>query len=142
MCMEELETFLASPQQAAEEHYAARKLAAAIGWIAGHPDIAEVILTGGDPLILSARRIDDILSRLGAIRHVRRLRIHTRVPVAAPERITGELVAALKTRYPELQEMAGHEHIAPGRKTDPGACFDWPQAEALCGLPVWRGEAD
>ena len=52
----------------------------------------------------------------------------------------GELVAALKTRYPALQEMAGHEHIAPGRKTDPGACFDWPQAEALCGLPVWRGE--
>ncbi|MEE3502485.1 lysine-2,3-aminomutase-like protein [Acidiphilium acidophilum] len=76
------------------------ELDAAIGWIASHPDIAEVILTGGDPLILSARRIDDILTRLGAIRHVRRLRIHTRVPVAAPERITGELVAALDTETP------------------------------------------
>jgi len=76
------------------------ELDAAIGWIAAHPAIVEIILTGGDPLILSARRIDDILTRLGAIPHVRRLRIHTRVPVVAPERITGELVAALDTETP------------------------------------------
>jgi lysine 2,3-aminomutase len=72
----------------------------AIGWIADHPAIAEVILTGGDPLILSQRRLDDILSRLTAIAHVRRLRIHTRVPVVAPERITGALVETLDTETP------------------------------------------
>ncbi|MDD2877476.1 MAG: lysine-2,3-aminomutase-like protein [Acidiphilium sp.] len=76
------------------------ELDAAIGWIADHPAIAEVILTGGDPLVLSARRVGALLHRLGAIGHVRRLRIHTRVPVVAPERITGELVAALDIETP------------------------------------------
>ena len=50
------------------------------------------------------------------------------------------LCPALHQRYP-ITHIAGHEHIAPGRKTDPGACFDGPQAEALCRLPVWRDEA-
>jgi lysine 2,3-aminomutase len=76
------------------------ELDAAIGWIAAHPAITEIILTGGDPLILSARRIATLLHRLAAIPHVARLRIHTRVPVVAPERITGELVAALDTEIP------------------------------------------
>ncbi|MDF0604526.1 1,6-anhydro-N-acetylmuramyl-L-alanine amidase AmpD [Neisseriaceae bacterium TC5R-5] len=44
------------------------------------------------------------------------------------------LVAALRSRLP-LQAIVGHEHIAPGRKTDPGPCFDWPRAAADSGLP-------
>ena len=73
------------------------KLAAAIDYIAGRPQIWEVILSGGDPLILSARRIKDIVRRLVAIPHVRVIRVHTRIPVVAPERISAGLVRALRT---------------------------------------------
>ncbi len=67
----------------------------AIAYIAAHPAIWEVILTGGDPLILSHRRIAEVSARLAAIPHVKVLRWHTRVPVVSPEAISDDLVAAL-----------------------------------------------
>ncbi len=73
------------------------KLAAAIEYIASKPQIWEVILSGGDPLILSARRIKDIVRRLAAIPHVQVIRVHTRIPVVEPERISAALVRALRT---------------------------------------------
>jgi len=69
----------------------------ALDYIRAHAGIWEVILTGGDPFVLSPRRISDITQRLGRITHVRILRWHTRVPAVAPERVTSELVAALKS---------------------------------------------
>jgi lysine 2,3-aminomutase len=74
----------------------AKQLDAALGYIAAHPDIWEVVLTGGDPLVLSPRRLKQVVSRLAAIRHVKIVRIHTRVPIAEPSRISNELVRALK----------------------------------------------
>ena len=74
------------------------KLDAALGYIAAHPEIWEVILTGGDPLLLSPRRLKAVVARLAAIDHVKIIRVHTRVPVADPERITPALVRALKAR--------------------------------------------
>jgi lysine 2,3-aminomutase len=71
-------------------------LDAALAYIAGDTRIWEVILTGGDPLMLSARRIGDVTRRLGAVPHVKVLRWHTRVPVVAPERVTPALIAALR----------------------------------------------
>jgi lysine 2,3-aminomutase len=68
---------------------------AALDYIAAHPEIWEVILTGGDPFILSPRRIAEVTSRLAAIEHVKVIRWHTRVPVVDPGRVTDELVAAL-----------------------------------------------
>jgi lysine 2,3-aminomutase len=68
----------------------------AIEYIAATPALWEIILTGGDPLILSPRRIGEVTRRLCAIEHVKVLRWHTRVPVVAPERITAELVGALR----------------------------------------------
>jgi lysine 2,3-aminomutase len=62
-------------------------LADAYAWLRSHPAIREVILTGGDPLMLSARRLGDILTELAGIPHVELLRIHTRVPVADPARL-------------------------------------------------------
>ena len=70
-------------------------LSAALDYIRGCPQIWEVILSGGDPLVLSARRLKDVVSRLAAIAHVKVIRVHTRVPVVAPERITAALVRAL-----------------------------------------------
>jgi lysine 2,3-aminomutase len=73
-------------------------LAAALDYIRGHPQIWEVILTGGDPLVLSARRLKEAATQLAAIAHVKVIRVHTRVPVVAPERITTALIRALRTR--------------------------------------------
>jgi len=71
------------------------QLEAALDYVRGRPGIREVILTGGDPLVLSPRRLRGLVSALSAIDHVDTLRVHTRVPVAAPDRVTDELVAAL-----------------------------------------------
>jgi len=72
------------------------ELDAAMAYIAAHEDIWEVILTGGDPLVLSPRRLRVIMERLASISHVKVVRFHTRVPVVEPERIDAEMVAALK----------------------------------------------
>ncbi len=76
----------------------AAALSAALDYIRGRPEIWEVILTGGDPLVLSARRLRDVMKRLAQIEHIKVLRIHTRVPVAEPSRVTAELVRALKVK--------------------------------------------
>jgi lysine 2,3-aminomutase len=73
-----------------------RQLEAALGYIAAHPEIWEVILTGGDPLLLSPRRIKQVVSRLAGIAHVKVIRLHTRIPIAEPPRVTRALVLALK----------------------------------------------
>ena len=70
--------------------------AAALDYIRSHSEIWEVILTGGDPLMLSPRRLAEIMADLAAIDHVKIIRLHTRVPVAEPARITAEMVGALK----------------------------------------------
>jgi lysine 2,3-aminomutase len=72
------------------------RLAHALDYIRAHGEIWELILTGGDPLVLSARRLRALADQIAAIAHVRILRIHTRVPIAAPSRITAALVRALK----------------------------------------------
>ena len=76
----------------------AAALSAALDYIRSHPQIWEVILTGGDPLVLSARRLRAVMKELGGIDHVKVLRIHTRVPVAEPARVTAELVRAIKVK--------------------------------------------
>ena len=73
---------------------------AALGYIASHPEIRDVILSGGDPLMLPDGELDGILGRLRAIPHVEILRIGSRVPVVLPARITPELCAILKNYHP------------------------------------------
>jgi lysine 2,3-aminomutase len=71
------------------------QFAAALDYIAANAQIREVILTGGDPFILSPRRVEEITSRLAAIPHVKLIRWHTRVPVTDPARVNDGMVAAL-----------------------------------------------
>ena len=71
---------------------------AALDYIAATPTIWEVILTGGDPLVLSPRRLAALMARLSDIPHVQIVRFHTRVPVVAPARITAKMVQALQGR--------------------------------------------
>jgi lysine 2,3-aminomutase len=71
-------------------------LVRALDYIRAHPQIWEVILTGGDPLVLSPRRLREVVRALERIDHVKIVRVHTRVPVVAPGRITAELIRAIK----------------------------------------------
>jgi len=69
-----------------------KKLEKAIQWIADTPEINEVLVTGGDPFILSNQKIENLLFRLSSIDHVERIRLGTRTPVTLPQRITESLV--------------------------------------------------
>lgn len=72
------------------------ELDAALDYIRSQTDVWEVILSGGDPFLLSTRRIGELLDQLASIEHVRVIRIHTRVPVVDPQRIDTELVTTLR----------------------------------------------
>ena len=72
----------------------------AIDYIAAHPEIRDVLLSGGDPLLLSDDKLEWLLTRLRAIKHVELLRIGTKVPAVLPQRITPPLVRMLKRLHP------------------------------------------
>ncbi len=72
-----------------------RAIDAAMSYIAGHSEIFEVILTGGDPFALSARRLDAVSAGLANVAHVQLLRVHTRAPIVAPELVDAERLDAL-----------------------------------------------
>jgi len=74
-----------------------KELDDAINYIQNHDEIWEVILTGGDPLLLSPRRLKKILDRLDNIAHVKIIRIHSKVPIVDPKRITNEVCNLLKS---------------------------------------------
>ncbi|UWU13851.1 lysine-2,3-aminomutase-like protein [Rhizobium sullae] len=102
---------------------------AAFDYISSHPEIWEVILTGGDPLVLSSRRLDEITRELAAIDHVKLVRFHTRVPVVDPPKIDAALIAALKasgkTTYIALhanhpRELTSEARAACARLVDAG----------------------
>jgi lysine 2,3-aminomutase len=94
-------------------------LSAALAYIEDNAAIWEVILSGGDPLVLSPRRLAAVMKRLGAIAHVKIIRVHTRVPTVDPARITPALVRALKvsgkTVYIVLHANHARELTEAGR---------------------------
>src|SRR6202035_567014 len=104
----------------------------ALAYIRAHPEIWEVILTGGDPLMLSPRRLTEVMADLAAIDHVRIVRIHTRVPVADPERITGELISALKVKGATTWVALHANHVRELTGKARAACADIIDA----GIPM------
>jgi lysine 2,3-aminomutase len=107
-------------------------LGAALDYIRCHKEIWEVILTGGDPLVLSPRRLRAVMKALGEIEHVKVVRIHTRLPIADPARVTPDLVRALKLRGKPTYVAV---HVNHARELT-------PQARAACarmadvGMPL------
>jgi lysine 2,3-aminomutase len=101
----------------------------AFAYIRDHREIWEVILTGGDPLVLSPRRLEEILRQLAGIEHVKIVRFHTRIPVVDPLRVDTALIRALKasgkTIYVALhanhpREMTEEARAACARLIDAG----------------------
>jgi lysine 2,3-aminomutase len=85
------------------------RLAPAFAYLAAHPEIKDVIVSGGDPLALSTERLVRVLARLRELPHVETIRLATRVPVTLPQRITRELVRELR-RYHPLWVMTHFNH--------------------------------
>jgi lysine 2,3-aminomutase len=82
--------------------------AEALAYIRARPGIWEVVLTGGDPLALSPRRVAEVARALAQIGHVKVMRWHTRLPVAAPERVTEALAGALTQGHDKTVFVALH----------------------------------
>ncbi len=107
------------------------ELQAAYDWFRTHPAVTEIILTGGDPLMLSPRRLGGIITTLSAMPHVQTIRIHSRVPVADPERLTAALAAALATET----SMWLVVHANHAREFTPAAAVALRRVRAL-GVPI------
>jgi len=104
----------------------------ALAYIRAHSEIWEVILTGGDPLMLSPRRLAEIMADIAGIDHVRIIRIHTRVPVADPARISGEMIAALKVKAATTWVALHANHVRELTDAARAACADMVDA----GIPM------
>jgi lysine 2,3-aminomutase len=104
------------------------KLEKVLDYIREHTEIWEVILSGGDPLTLSDRRLGEVIAKINEIEHVKTMRIHTRGPVVLPSRITPELIKALRGRLPvyvllhcnHARELTPEARAACGRLVDAG----------------------
>ncbi len=113
----------------------ARSLAAlqpAFSWLRAHPEIHDVIVSGGDPLLMSTTRIAGILNALASIESVHYVRVATRTPVTLPQRITEELCDALRRSHPSAWIMTHFNHPRELTSEAAKAC------SRLCdaGLPV------
>lgn len=110
------------------ETLTAAELAAALDYVRARPEIWEVIVTGGDPFLLSPRRLQAIVRALDAIPHLGVIRFHTRVPIVDPRRVGPALVNALKAEkavYVAVhanhpRELTAAARTACGRLVDAG----------------------
>jgi lysine 2,3-aminomutase len=99
-----------------------------IEYVRSHPEVRDVLLSGGDPLLFTDEKLEHLLSRLRAIPHVEFLRIGTRIPVFLPQRITPELCAMLRKYHPLFisihsnhpRELTVEVREALGRLADAG----------------------
>jgi lysine 2,3-aminomutase len=99
-----------------------------IDYIRQHPEIRDVLLSGGDPLLLSDDKLESLLKQVRAIPHVEFLRVGTRIPIFLPQRITPELCAMLKKYHPLFisvhsnhpRELTTEVRDALGRLADAG----------------------
>ena len=113
----------------------ARSLAAlepAFAWIEAHPEVRDVIISGGDPCVMSTARLQRLLARIGAIAHIDTIRLATRAPVTLPQRITEELCAAIRESHAATWVMTHFNHPKELTEESLGACARLADA----GLPV------
>jgi lysine 2,3-aminomutase len=108
------------------------ELDAAFAWLAGRPEIREVIVTGGEPLMLAPRRLADLLRRLDALPQIDLVRVHTRMPVADPDAITETVAGILGASRHTLWLVA---HVNHPREVSPQALAAFARLRAA-GIPL------
>jgi lysine 2,3-aminomutase len=106
-------------------------LAPALAWLRAHPEVRDVIISGGDPLAMATGRIERLVATIRAVESVETIRLATRVPVALPMRITPELLSALRPHHP-LWVMTHFNHPRELTAAARGAC----ERLADAGFPV------
>jgi lysine 2,3-aminomutase len=106
-------------------------LSPAFAWLADHPEVRDVIVSGGDPLVMSTERLSRVMARLRAIPSIETIRLATRVPVTLPSRITSELVSALRAYHP-IWVMTHFNHPKELTRQAEQACLSLVDA----GFPV------
>jgi lysine 2,3-aminomutase len=106
-------------------------LAPAFAWLRSHPEVRDVIVSGGDPLAMATDRLERLVAEVRAIRSVETIRLATRVPVTLPMRVTDELISALRPLHP-LWVMTHFNHP---KELTPDA-FDACSRLADGGFPV------
>lgn len=111
---------------------APKAVATALDYIRTHKEIWEVIFTGGEPLLLSARRLRAVMRELAAIEHVKVVRFHTRLPIVTPERVTAELVRAVKASGKATYVVAHVNHARELSREAREACARFVDA----GVPL------
>ena len=88
------------------------KIEKALKWLSDTPEVTEVLITGGDPLLLSNARLENMLFKLSRINHIKRIRIGTRIPVTLPQRITDSLIKDINHfHYPGKREILIISHF-------------------------------
>ncbi|MDP2645611.1 MAG: KamA family radical SAM protein [Desulfobacterales bacterium] len=114
------------------------KLDRAIQWIDNTPEINEILITGGDPFLLSNQKIENLLYRLSKIKHLERIRIGTRTPVTLPQRITDSLVRTINQFHsPGKIEIMIVTHFEHPYEITPQA-LDGVQKFRRCGMDVYN----
>jgi lysine 2,3-aminomutase len=104
------------------------KLEPALSYLRQHPEISDVILSGGDPLVMATERLTQLVAALREIPSIQTLRLATRVPVVLPQRITEELLSALRVHHPiwimthfnHPRELTAESALACNRLADAG----------------------
>ncbi len=110
----------------------------AIDWIRSHSIINEVLVTGGDPLVMNDHRIDFVLSKLADIDHIERIRIGSRTPVVLPQRITESLIQIIqKYHEPGKREVAVVTHFEHPYEVTPDA-MQAVQKFKMAGVSVYN----
>ncbi len=99
-----------------------KKLDAALQWIREHPLVQEVLVTGGDPLVMNDKSLDSIMQQLSEIDHIERIRIGSRLPVVLPQRMTDSLMDVIaKYHEPGRREIALVTHFSHSYEVTPDA---------------------
>jgi lysine 2,3-aminomutase len=109
-----------------------RELSQALDWIRRTPEIRDVLLTGGDPLVFSDERLGWLLSELRAIPHVEMIRLGTRLPVTLPFRVTDALCRLLERHHP----IWINTHFNHPKELTPEAAAGLRPALAHAGIPL------
>ncbi len=104
----------------------------AFAWIEAHPEVRDVIISGGDPCVMSTERLSRLLLRIREIDHVDYVRLATRAPVTLPQRITEELAAAIRESHESTWIMTHFNHPKELSEEARAACARLVDA----GLPV------
>lgn len=116
-------------------HLSDVQLDGALRYIRNHSEIWEVILTGGDPLILSPRRLKYVFDALNAIPHVKNIRIHTRIPIVDPTRIDAALLTIIQSAFDHQKSVYVVIHANHAQEFTPAAVIALKQI-AQAGIPM------